>query len=314
MRRGGKKVGLILGILLLIEIGVAVMIVQAFAGGFATLTRFDNASFGNEYKQVQAPVEYELNGVGLLTVENRNGKVEVRGEDTTKVTVTVTQVVRRVREEAGMFDQVRYSVSRLGNNIQFDGAVSPGFNDGGNRVDVLIIAPKTIVNNLKTDNGTVIMSNFNSTTAVHSIETDNGSITITQVQAGSINLKTDNGSTTLSDVTGRVKAESDNGRISAQEVTLTEVDFKTDNGRIEINGTIDLKKDGRIETSNGRVDIRLNPITLPRFDVTTDNGGLNLNLPNVSFERNDKKHKTTQGSGFLLKINTDNGSVTVNQK
>jgi DUF4097 and DUF4098 domain-containing protein YvlB len=314
MRRGGRAIGIVLAVLLVIEIAVAIIIVQSQPGGFAALTRFD-AGFGTEYRQAQEPVVYDLGTERAgLTIENRNGRVEVRGEDTTKVTVNVTKVIRRTSENPSEFNNVKYELRREGRYITLNGRVGVAFGDGRDRVDVVITAPKNAVVSAKTDNGSILIENFKDTEVSHEAETDNGSVTINSVTAKFLKMTSDNGSLTLNDFSGELSAKSDNGRITLQNAELRVLNAETDNGRIEISGKLRLIREGSIKTSNGSVNLRLDPATLPRFDVTTDNGSINLNLPNLNFERKEKKHVTTSGSGTLLKIETDNGSITVSQQ
>jgi DUF4097 and DUF4098 domain-containing protein YvlB len=314
MRRGSKAFGVILAILLVIEIAVAIIIVQSQPGGFAALTRPDTA-FGKEYRQTQEPVVYDFGTErASLTIDNRNGRVEVRAVETTKVTVNLTKVIRSTGESPNEFDNVKYELKREVNDVKFNGRQGVPFGDDRDRVDVVITAPKNAVVSAKTDNGTIIIEGFNDESVSHEAETDNGSITVNNIKAGFFNIKSDNGAVNLNDFSGKLTAKSDNGRISLQNADLRELNAETDNGRIEISGVLRLNREGTVKTSNGSIDIRLDPASLPRFDVKTDNGSINLNLPNLNFERKEKKHVTTSGNGTLLKIETDNGSITVNQR
>jgi DUF4097 and DUF4098 domain-containing protein YvlB len=136
---------------------------------------------------------------------------------------------------------------------------------------------------VKSNNGLINVENLQAEMVL--LETDNGKILLKKVVANSVAVETDNGQIVLDHVEGKIKGTTDNGQISVLTNKLDwPMDLATDNGSIEMktesepaNATIDSESD------NGKIIIFGNEIK-----------------------------RSTYGEGkHLIKLRTDNGSITV---
>ncbi len=309
-----RIIGPILFVIFLIEVAVAVIIVLNVPGGFGSLAPVD---IGPERRrELPAKTFDNINKDSRLVVENDNGKIEVLGSNTTnQLIVKATQVARGTSDEA--FNRLTFVVQQSGNDIVVKAKSGPGVIvgfGGGSRTDLQIIVPSYIVTNLTTSNGTINLNDLDNPGVQHTLQTDNGRVALLNVKAKYIQVKSDNGLINLDNVTSRLNAETDNGRIEALRSTLDIERVKTDNGSVDLRGNLQQTVNGEISTSNGSVRLRAEQVALTRYDITTSNGSININnIPGLGFSRQERRHVTTTGNGQLIRINTDNGSVTIEQ-
>jgi hypothetical protein len=308
-----RIVGPVLFLIFLIEVAVAVIIVLNVPGGFGSLVAVD---LGPERRR-ELPVKTfdNIDKNSRLVVENDNGRVEVTGSNVTnQIIVKATQVTHGTGDEA--FNRLTFEAQQSGKDIVVKAknnlGVVVGFG-GSSRTDLLITVPTYIVTNLTTDNGIIGVSNLDNSEVQHIFQTDNGRIGLTNVKAKFIQAKSSNGLISLDTVTSRINAETDNGRIEALRSTLDIERVKSDNGSIDLRGSLQQTVNGEISTSNGSVRLRAEQVGLAKYDVTTSNGSININVPGLGFSRQERRHVTTTGNGQLIRINTDNGSVTIEQ-
>lgn len=119
------------------------------------------------------------------------------------------------------------------------------------------------------------------------LETDNGKILLKKVVAKSVNVETDNGKVVLDHVEGKIKGTTDNGQISLITNKLDwPIDLATDNGSIEIKT--------ESEPANATIDSE------------SDNG-------KITIFGNETKRSTYGKGKHLIKLRTDNGSITVTE-
>lgn len=265
-------------------------------------------------RELPAKTFDNINKSSRLVVENDNGRVEVTGSNnSSQVMVKATQVTHGTNDEA--FSHLTFDVVQSGNDIVVKAkSNSLGLSLGGNnRTDLQITVPTYIVTNLTTENSIISLSNLDNAEAQHTIQTDNGRITLTNVKAKYIQAHSDNGLMSLDTVTSRLNAETSNGRIEAVKSTLDIESVKTDNGSIDLRGSLQQTGGGEISTSNGAVHLRVAQVSQARYEVSTSNGSINFNAPNVVYTLQERRHVTTMGTGPLIRINTDNGSVNIEQ-
>lgn len=119
-------------------------------------------------------------------------------------------------------------------------------------------------------------------------EIDNGSLTAKQLQVNQFKAESDNGDILLDHVSGLLTAGAVNGKITVHTENLDRnMDMSADNGSIYI--------ESEREPAN------------VRFDARAENGKVQL------FE--DQDLPSVFGSGdHLIKLRTDNGNITIEQK
>jgi DUF4097 and DUF4098 domain-containing protein YvlB len=136
---------------------------------------------------------------------------------------------------------------------------------------------------VKSNNGLINVENLLAEMVL--LETDNGKILLENVVANSVNVETDNGKIVLDHVEGKIKGTTDNGQISLITNKLDwPIDLATDNGSIEIKT--------ESEPANATIDSE------------SDNG-------TITIFGNEIKRSTYGKGKHLIKLRTDNGSITV---
>lgn len=146
---------------------------------------------------------------------------------------------------------------------------------------------KAIDFSTKTNNGEIELTNIASS-VVHA-EADNGSIELENIIASeSVNTSTKNGEINLKEIEGNTFGETNNGSISLLTTELDRsIEFETNNGEITI------------ETKNAP--------TNTTFLINVGNGDVDV-LGDTS------KNKVIGNGDHIIKLTTDNGSITVTKK
>jgi DUF4097 and DUF4098 domain-containing protein YvlB len=167
-----------------------------------------------------------------------------------------------------------------------------------------------MVNQLRTNNGSITVTGFNTPEGSPRLETDNGTITATNLAARRLDMKSDNGRIRLDNVTATLNAETDNGRIEAIGSTLSLERVKSNNGAIDLSGKLQQTGNGSIESNNGSVRLSLEQASSARYQINTDNGRIDFRVPGVQTQ-SSRNSLTSLNQGPTITIRTDNGSVTV---
>jgi hypothetical protein len=296
----------ILVLLLVAEITAAVVIVAAQPEGFNAVF----GGFGPERRQ-ELPVQtFAVSQGAVLVVDDENGKVEVTGTPgATQVTIKATKVIHSFSDTG--FDKVKFEATQNGSqvivNAKQNGDLAGLF---GNRVDVEISVPEYMATNISASNGDLNMIGLNSGEARHRISNNNGFITLTNVKAAYLNVTDGNGSIRLENVAASLNAENHNGSLRALNSTLNIERVKNNNGMVELTGQLQQVADGSIEMGNGSLKLQLAQSDNVRFDITTGNGSINYHKAS-NFQLRSNHHVVTNGTGPLIRINSGNGSVTV---
>ncbi|MFB4475308.1 DUF4097 domain-containing protein [Oceanobacillus caeni] len=138
-------------------------------------------------------------------------------------------------------------------------------------------------------------------------ETDNGLVKLENLKANDIYVETDNGEVNLKDIkSSNLSAETDNGTILMDNV-VGEISGNTDNGKIVFK-TDSLDQMIDLETDNGAIKVYTEKEpTNTTFNINTDNGKI------LVFGKSN--YDTVIGNGEnLVKLKTDNGSITVEKR
>ncbi len=345
-----RAIGPVLGLLLLLEIGVAIVIVLATPGGFGSLASF---GFGPERRQEQPVQTFEINGQSAnLVIGNGAGKVTIEGNPSaTAITINATKIGYGFDDK--VFAELPYQVTQNGNtiNINAEREVKPNIGISG-RIEIRVVAPANVAASVKTGSSDVRVSglenkqqDFNFETGSGSLvvnnlagnnlrlksgsgdirlisltstginaETSSGSISLSDGQSGATRLHTGSGDIRLDRLSSGLDAETGSGSIQVQNSSVTTLRLKTGSGDVRYSGDAKLTSDGQATTGSGSVELNFTNLgnSAPRFDVSTGSGSINFNVRGVNIERNEKHHLTTNNNGPMLRINTGSGDVRVN--
>ena len=178
--------------------------------------------------------------------------------------------------------------------------------------------------NLSTKNAKTVLNNINSNSIVSN--TSNASIYLDNVKSKDITLVTRNGKVLTKSVNSNtLDIITSNASINLFEDTLSrDIKCQTSNGFIKAN---DLKKDYlrylELKTSNASIDISLDDYSGEfDFDLKTSMGHINLDIPNLLFDKFDQKQlgskqiiahtkDFTKDNGIAIMAKTSNGSIKI---
>ena len=215
-----------------------------------------------ERSRVESPVvkEFELTTGASLRVESFNGPIQVRRGASDMVRCEVVRigeaptqqaaraiaegiVVETQREEAEGVERLTLKVSAPD--------VQPGFSA---LAEVRVEAPADMAIDLKAQNGSVDVRDWNGQVAAH---TNNGSI----------NIRGGRGQYLLASRNGSVMVEARDAVVQAS----------TDNGRIEFRGDF-APGESKLENRNGSIKVKLSPNQSIELDASTINGSIKTDL------------------------------------
>lgn len=224
---------------------------------------------------------------GRLSLESRNGSVEIVGWE--KERVEITAVKSASREE--LLEAIQIDIRQQGNHLDVRTRGLIG-REGSWGVNYVVRVP--------------------SRTALERIETSNGSVRVEMIE-GAAWLRTSNGPIRVYGLKGPLQASTSNGRVELQSVA-GEVRLQSSNGSIEVE---DLQGSIEASTSNASVRVRIRkPAAGQLLRLSTSNGGIDLTME--TFADNPIRAYTSNGSIRLtlpaqvratLHASTTNGSI-----
>jgi hypothetical protein len=259
-------------------IGVGGSLLGILAG---CVSRMESISSTDEQR-----TEHRTHNVGKgthLWVDNRNGTVTVEGYDGDAVEVDIE--IRGPSKES--LNAVSVTASQSGGELRLKTEYEDSAADEAS-VELTIQCPSGVL--------------------VEKIQTTNGAVEVTGV-AGDPTLKSENGSVTARKVDGMVSLSTSNGKITAREIGAIG-GAKTSNGSISIDIPA-IKKDVKIQTTNGNIEAALAPSLNAAISATTTNGSVDIHDLDLSSVQTAK----TSISGILgegthnLSFTVTNGSI-----
>jgi DUF4097 and DUF4098 domain-containing protein YvlB len=293
---------------ILVAISLSLLLLLAITSIFLIAVKDIRDATGKARSQYQALQTFESGSAPLLVrVNNEVGKVDVVGRaDTSQVTIGATKIIHVPGTDEKDFDRLDYRVSKEGNIINVTGKPLFGINSS---IEIALTLPKNATVEVRTKVGSISLQGIETPNAAYKLETDVGAITVKQVGAANLNLRTDVGAITLDNVTAGVTASSDTGEIRVRNSTLLDLNLATAIGSIEVNGTVNLNRDGQIKSDIGSITLRLNSANLPRLEVNVGNGRIINNLPVAGQMQMNNRHFVFGITGAKLLVTTGNGSV-----
>jgi hypothetical protein len=197
------------------------------------------------------------------------------------------------------------SAKQDGAGVSIIAAVSPGWTWGDDRMVTIAVPPGTRLN--VQNAGNIKATGLRERASFKSI--GNGAIVIEDYNGPALTVATSN------------------GRVTMHNVIAPQLDAASSNGRVE--GTALQVRDGRIDSSNGRVSLGFMPGTDTTVTAATSNGHINVSgftvVPATVVKHADdddgddddartaKTIRVGAGSG-RLDVHTSNGSIYLNQE
>lgn len=149
------------------------------------------------------------------------------------------------------------------------------------------------------------------------LQTSDGAVDVEDVQ-GAVRLTASDGSIRIHNVTGTLESRSSDGQATV-EGKFTAMQIHTSDGNLDLtvaDGST-LNTASRIESSDGRITVRLPRTMAVDLDVHTSDGQINCALP-LTMEGYNSAHSSghtlrghLNGGGVPLTIHTSDGNVTI---
>lgn len=239
-----------------------------------------------------------LGAGGRVTVETRNGSIEVESWSGTEVQVTARKKARAddTSRALELLDEIEIRVEERGGEVRI-GVEMPTMRSGWLRDESASVSFRIKIPD----------------DAELEARSQNGSIEAREI-GGSSRLRTSNGSIKAHGVGGALDVESSNGSIRAYDVHGP-VNASTKNGSITAEVTTDDLPEGfRLETTNGSVDLELDAGVAASISARTRNGRVSTDFEGGS---QDRRRKTLDvdlnGGGPRIELESTNGSIRVRE-
>lgn len=302
-------------VLLAVEITVAVGIVMAQPGGFASLLSLGNVNFGPERRQDVPAQDLPLNGQAAnITINSMGGLVEISGDPSlTSVKVEGTKIIHSFGDAD--FSRIAFSVVQDGANINVV-AKNPNqsFNFGfGDQMNIRVTMPPTLLAQLNTTVGSadINVKGLQNDKATLVINTGSGDLNLSDLLAGKLAIKTGSGDIHLNNYTGSLDANTGSGGIDLNGTNrLNDLNFQTGSGDIKVAAALNNPNSANIKTGSGDVELRVSGNTALGFDINTGSGDIKFNLAGGQVVSKDKHNLKTNGSPVMT-IRTGSGDITV---
>ena len=231
--------------------------------------------------------DYVVDENTILKVSTINGQIEIIGWDEDKISLNAIKKSNFGRDE---LDLVKIDVEQNEGEIEIE-AYYIGDRASQPSVDMNIKVPSFVI--------------------VDMVSTSNGAIDISDVK-GDIVASTSNGGIFIDGVDGYVKASTSNGRIKIEDTTGV-YDLTSSNLGIDAE-IFDFQDDIEISTSNGGIELYINPSLNADLDISTSNGYItiddDLGLTLVVSEDKYKQGQLGDG-GNKIDIHTSNGNIKI---
>lgn len=241
----------------------------------------------------------DLAAGGVVEVDTHNGSIRVETWDRSEV-----RVVAKKKARADSASEARELLSET--EIRVD--------SGSGKVKIEADTPRTR-SGWFGDSGSVSVS-FQLTIpndAELIANSHNGGIEVRDI-GGEARVETHNGSIKIDGVDGPLEANSNNGTINARNIKGA-VRAETTNGSIKAEITTDtLDDDVVMSTTNGSVELRLEPGVSASVYARTRNGSVSSDFAGGSQDRRKRTlDQDINGGGPRIEIESTNGSIRIRE-
>ena len=236
-----------------------------------------------------------LAGGGKVEVESHNGSIKVSTWDRDEVKVHAKKKANGKSTAAAeeMLREIEVRVETFGDTVRISAEMPKWERGGSGSVQFELTIPRGAHLAADTHNGSIEVRDLGGDTR---LETHNGSVKAYGV-SGDLKIDTSNGSITAENVRGVVEAHTRNGSITAEM------------------GAERLTKDVSFETTNGSINLTLNPSLAASIDARTSNGSVKSDFAGGV---QDKRKKTLEldlnGGGSRIEVRSRNGSIRIRER
>lgn len=288
--------------------------------------------------------------INEIVIQANDGEINVNGTDSNLLKVNGTIRIPDDHKNSVKLKDY-YSVKTVGDKliVELNGDDNQFFHFDNEKAELNIELPKSILTNIKVDNGSIDVSNKENQTVINSndgqinienitgylsAKTKNGSISLTNATLkNDSEIESNDGEITIENISGFLNANTSQGSITMihakmdgkSEITSNDgeinlrdykgaLNAKTNNGSINLEDAL-LIGDSKVSSDDGELQIDLlkdNNITI---NAATNDGSFNGNIGWKT--RNKEKNRSNQavvGNGqYHLDLMTRNGSITVNK-
>lgn len=229
--------------------------------------------------------EYPLAAGGRLSLENRNGSIEITPWDKDAVEINGTKYANTQQA----VKDIRIEISQSPNAVQVRTDAPFGFHNMGARYSIRV-PRKVVLDRIVSSNGSIRADGVQ---GYARLRTSNGRITV-YGHNGEIDAETSNGSIEATDQTGNARVHTSNGAIRV-EMNQGSLDAGTSNGSITARLTKpDANAPVRLTSSNGRIDLTMDAVR--DVHASTSNSSIQVRIPS--------------GANARVRARTSNASIT----
>lgn len=257
-------------------------------------------------------------GVGLVRLRNVNGGVRITSWEEPQVLVKATKKVKATSEEKAKeyAQEVKIRVEKVDDVIEIitehPKGHKPNYIKSVN-VEYDVKMPKETNLDASSTNGSMKVDGIIGET---SAKTTNGSMNIRDCK-GTLTVKTTNGRVNIAEVSGRVEAKTSNGGISVKLAMIDEEGkFETTNGSVDVRIEEGHSVPLTANTTNGSITVELPSDFAADVEAKTTNGRIRSDLPITVAGKISKTslHGDLNGGGPLMKLKTTNGNISIRRQ
>jgi len=230
---------------------------------------------------------FQLQPGGAVSVENFNGSIDILGWDEASVQVNATKFA----STKDLLDSLEVDMTGSPTEVHIRTLRSEAFWQGSQGVRYSLRVPKRIkLDRIVSSNGAIRIEDVNGNAQVR---TSNGAIRVDGL-TGDLEAQTTNGRIEIRGLDGNANVHTSNGTIDA-ESTHGSFDASTSNGRIAaVLKDPNTSRPVRLQSSNGRLELRIDGSALPPIHARTTNSRIVVFLPASANARLEAR--TTHGS------------------
>jgi hypothetical protein len=257
---------------------------------------------------------YPVSGKPMLTVETGDSNLDIHACGDCKTVHIHVDSGRKLSgyrlEESQNGDQIRFLLKEkphYGINIHW-------VSSGEHEPRVTVETPAALTLEARTSDGNLALNDLRGDVQVH---TGDGNADISNVD-GALHLTSGDGNVQIHNGGGTLEARASDGRMTV-DGKFTSVQLHTSDGNLNFSlaDGAQLASASHIESSDGKVDIRVPRSFAADLDVTTSDGRIDCSLPLTMDKYSSRDgganhlHGRLNAGGVPLTVHTSDGNVTI---
>jgi len=271
---------------------------------------------------------YPLKAGGRVTVDNRNGSVEITGWEKDVVDVVATKYAAT----ESLLKDTRIEVVASADSVDIRTIVPSGLRGNMGAKYIIRVPQKALLDRINSSNGSVRVESLEGPAR---LRTSNGAVRVSRVnglvdaytsngsvevndQSGGLTIRTTNGGVRVDNVRGAFEASTSNGSIHARlndPAPGRPVKLESSNGSIEL--TMEQVRDNnvRISTSNSSIQLRVPSSAAAQLRAHTSNSSISTDFE-VNVKAGEISKSRLEGTingpgGPVFDLSTSNGNIKV---